>query len=249
MDIIYRLIITAIICYLLLGLYMYFFQERFIFMPGRGDFYACPSFTDEEKVEHDGTRMYHRHVSDKLIVFYHGNAGSACDRSFIAKKIANAGYSFVLVEYAGYAGAGKATLKNVIKDADNVIDYTKKYKHITTMGVSLGTGPASYHSTKAEVDTVVLISPYTSILDIAKKTYPFFPVRLLLKFNFDNNEWLKDYNGKVVLVTGTKDSVIPVNNSLQLYKEINTEKHLIKIDAGHNYIFDEAWPEIKKELS
>lgn len=76
-------IIAMIITYFLVGLYLFFFQKSMIYFPNDQDFESCTGFKDYEKINHNGTRFYLKQISDQAIIYYHGNAGSACDRSFI----------------------------------------------------------------------------------------------------------------------------------------------------------------------
>ncbi|MFC1756459.1 hypothetical protein ACFLY1_00730, partial [Patescibacteria group bacterium] len=67
------------------------------------DFKSCTFFQDSQKINIGGTRAYYKENSKKLILFYHGNAGSACDRSFLRDEFQKLGYSYIFVEYTGYS--------------------------------------------------------------------------------------------------------------------------------------------------
>ena len=57
-------------------------------------------------------------------------------------------------------------------------------KNIILYGESLGTGVAIEIAQNKNYAGVILESPFTSMVNMGKKYYPFFPVRFLLKDKF-----------------------------------------------------------------
>ena len=78
-----------------------------IYYPDNQDFYGCEGFKDYEKINFNGTRFYLFEQSDSVLVYYHGNAGSACDRSFLKDIFEQSNHTLVFVEYAGYSNDTK----------------------------------------------------------------------------------------------------------------------------------------------
>jgi hypothetical protein len=99
---------AAILVYVGLGMVLFLTERRTVYLPeypGPSVFEHCTAFgAGAENVVYEGMRMHHKRVSDRVVVFYHGNAGSACDRAILAPTFERAGYSFAFVEYPGYAG-------------------------------------------------------------------------------------------------------------------------------------------------
>lgn len=226
-----------------------------MYHPDNQDFYSCPGFEDAEKVLVKGTRMYFKQNSKKLIVFYHGNAGSACDRYFIKDRFEALGYSYLFVEYAGYSGDSRRPNKELLlKDVENVNEFIQdlNFEEVVLVGSSLGSAMVSYHSSLAEPDKIILFSAFDSVLNVAKRMYPVYPVKLLLKEDYDNVYWLNKYRGKLLMLHPTRDTVVVIKHGEQLFERLKLkEKKFVRLEGvGHNDLFfnADAWNAIESFL-
>lgn len=229
------------IFYVGFGFFLYINQERIIYRPFPQDFARCPNFAATERVTTNGTRMYVSETNEPVVVLYHGNAGSACDRSFYANLFAQAGYGFAIVEYAGYSNDIRQTTHDLIKaDVRNVITYFENEGRVIAgvVGESIGTGPATYHATIAPPAQLLLITPFTDLTALAQDRFWFYPAGWLVDNAFDNVANLEQYEGRVGIIHGTDDGVIPYRLGQELYETINSEKTLFRIEgADHNDLF------------
>lgn len=222
---------------------MFLFQRSLIYFPTPQDFYSCEGFKDYKKVAENGTSFYLKEQNpNNLIIYYHGNYGSACDRSFYKDVLEKTGNSLIYVEYAGYSDSKQKPSKELIlKDIENINNYIKNnnYKNITVYGQSVGGGAASYHASIAKVNNVVLTSPFSTLKELAQSKYPFYPVGILLKENYNNIEWLKDFKGNVLILQGNKDRIIPPKFSKKLFDSLKAKNKEYKIieGKGHNDIW------------
>lgn len=247
-------ITIAISVYIIFGFILFLFQEKYIYFPNEQDFYKCPGFADAEKINLQGTRFYYKYISDTLVVFYHGNAGSACDRAFFKSIFEKNKYSYIFVEYAGYSNDKKIPNKNrILQDVVRVNEFIKNKspKKIILMGESIGTGPAAFHSTLFPADKIILINPFNQLVEVAQKHYPYYPVKLLFRNNFENDVWLKTFGGEILLLHAGNDSIIPLSSSKKLYNFlINKNKKIqyVVVGADHNdiYDFELTWETLNK---
>lgn len=224
----------------------------------KSDFYDCLAFEDGEKINTNGTRAYYKNISDRIIVVYNGNAGSACDRSYLKSIFEEHEYSYLFVEYAGYGGDDKKPSRELLfKDAENIISFLKEknYIEIVLFAESIGSGVASYHATLMSVDKMLFIAPFDSLINVAKTKFPVYPIFILEKFskeNYDNLVLLLGYEGELRIIHGTKDKIIPFKHGKALFENINiANKKFIAIDgAGHNdiYNFERTWKSISDFL-
>jgi uncharacterized protein len=250
------LLLFSVGMYVTFGLYLYFAQKKYIYFPdSNADFYDCPLFHDSQKVEFQGTRFYYKQNSARLLVHYHGNADTACNSHAIKEILDELEYSYIFVEYAGYAGGNQEPSKELIlKDVRNVSEYLKKisFSELTLMGESLGTGVASYHASLSKADKVLLVSPFDRLRSIAQKQYPIFPVKLLLTEEYDNVEWLKNQKGRLLIIHGAKENVVSMEFGRRLYENAGfSQKEFVPIEgAGHNdiYFFEKTIHTIKEFL-
>lgn len=240
-TIIIKSIIIALAVYIGLGIYLFIFQRKYIYFPDNQDFNSCKGFTGAEIINFNGTRGYYKNNGDKLIIYYHGNAGSACDRAFIKDEFEKAGYSYLFVEYAGYSGDKNSASKTALMgDVTHINEFLKtiEYGRLIIAGESVGASLALYHSTIADEDKVMLLSPYYSLARIGQIHYSLFPIKLLLLDNYDNSEWIGGIKD-IMIIHGIEDRIVPIRESKKLFSEIKTDsKRFVEIEeAGHNSLF------------
>lgn len=229
------------IFYISFGAYWTIFQESIVYYPNSQDFKSCTDFQSAEKVDYNGTRMYVEDIYKPTVILYHGNAGSACDRHFYADIFAQAGYGYIIVEYAGYSNDLKKPSHTLIKrDVQNVLAYIneKKPSRIIVVGESIGTGVASYHASLQPPDKLLLISPFTDLVDIAQNLFWFYPTSILVHNAFENTKALNQYRNPVTIIHGYKDRIIPHELGQALFVSLETEKKFVTIaEGGHNDLF------------
>lgn len=252
------ILLILVLVYIGFGAYLFLFERSIIYYPdypSKSDFYNCPAFKDSETIDIEGTRGYFKHVSDNIAVVYHGNAGSACDRDYLKSIFINARYSYLFVEYSGYGGDGKKPSRDLLlKDAENIVSFlkTKRYSKTVIITESIGAGVASYHAFLMPPDKMLFISPFDSIVNVAKNKFPIYPFSLLERFateNYDNIPLLKNYKGELTIVHGTNDDIIPFKRGKALYENVPTQsKNFIPVSgAGHNDIYN--FEETQKAIS
>lgn len=241
-KILLNILIAFIIFYLVFGLILYVNQRSMLYFPNNQDFNNCVSFKDYQKINYNGTRLYVKTGFENVIVIYHGNAGSACDRDYFKSYFKDINYSIIVVEYIGYSNDTIKPTKNLIfNDVKNVNNYLKEnqFKKTTVYGESIGTGAATYHANIGKVDDLILITPFSKLENLVQSKYIIYPASIMLKDKYDNIQMLQNFKGKLIIFHGNKDLVIPTKFSKELFDEVSTEnKKYILIDgAGHNDIW------------
>jgi pimeloyl-ACP methyl ester carboxylesterase len=196
------------------------------------------------------SRDYRAFVSDSnqseykgTVVIFHGNAGTAADRSYYVKALHPLGYRVLLAEYPGY-GARNGDLGELsfVNDARETVKLAfKQYgTPIYLLGESLGCGvvAATVKDLPVPIDGVVLITPWDTLLSVAKEKFPLFPVRWLLKDKYDSIGNLKGFQGRIAVIAAERDEIIPMRHADELYRSLSGSKRKWVIDgAGHN-----DWP-------
>ncbi len=183
-----------------------------------------------------------------LVLYFSGNANNAIEfLDKVAPKIK--GYNFIGFNYPGYAGSGGTpSEENFYKMANEIFE---KYRPDFVIGRSLGTAVASYLASKYDFKGVLLITPFDSIVSIAKQKYPFIPVELLLKYKFNEAEFISKSTIPTVVIALKKDDVIPKRSLKNLLKNIKNLKDIIWLDGvSHGRIYEYEGIEniIKKAL-
>ena len=130
------------------------------------------------------------------------------------------------------------------RDAESTIKWLKLKgvieKNIILYGESLGTGIAVEIAQNKNYAGVILESPFTSMVDIGKKYYPFFPVSLLLKDKFENYKKIKNIFIPVLIMHGKVDKIVPYDMGKKIYELANEPKFFYSQEYGEHMIeYDE----------
>jgi len=174
----------------------------------------------------------------RLLVF-HGNGGQAVDRSYIAAALPPEWEVFCL-EYPGYGARAGSPSELVIREAAlQAVDLLRETNHapLFLAGESLGTGVASWVAAQRpdSLAGVVLITPMTSLVDVAAYHCPFIPVHLLMTERYDCVAALRRYQGPVSFVLAGRDEIIPVDLGRRLYQGYAGPKRIWEQrEASHN---------------
>ena len=90
---------------------------------------------------------------------------------------------------------------------------------------------------KRSVSGVVLITPYDSIKNVAQALYPYVPVGLLLKYNFDSLVKAPSIKVPMLALIAENDTIIPTENSERLIRAWGGQvtKKVIR-GKGHNSV-------------
>lgn len=177
----------------------------------------------------------------RLLVF-HGNAGYALHRSYFLQGFAEpgSGWSVYLFEYPGYGARPGTPSEEAIQAAASAaleLLLAEDDRPVYLAGESLGSGVASYLAATypQQVAGLLLITPFTSLVDVAAHHYPWLPVRSLLRDRYDSAQALSQYRGPVAFVLAERDEVVPVTLGRELHAGYEGPK-LLRVEplAGHN---------------
>lgn len=255
---IWKLIIKKMILYIILIyfwflLFLFFMQKWMLYHPNNISFLDCNTFKEDEQKIYKNTRFYEKKWDKEwIIVFFHWNAWSACNRSVIKWLLEKIWYSIIFVEYTWYTNIGnkKPNIKDILIDVDNIWEYinSKKYKKIYVMWRSLWTWPASYLSSLINVEKLLLISPYSQLYRVAADKYPIFPVKYLFSENYNSEKYLENYKNNLLIIHWKLDKVIPYKFWKELFDWlVTTKKDIISLDNwSHHNIFE--YEEVNKKI-
>jgi len=227
--------------YIGVGVYMTTQQERFIYHPPKM-MADCEAVLQVERTIINGTRLYVYEHSERMVVLYHGNAGTVCDRAHYAEIFREAGWGYVLVGYSGFGdGTGYSNHEMIRADVHNVIQFLdeKNPDQVYVVGESIGAGVASYHVSVRSPNALFLITPFDTLRNVAQHHYWYFPVNIFLREAYDNVQRLHSYGGPVKILHGTHDEIVPMSLAQSLYNSLSTSnKQFVVIEeANHNNIW------------
>ena len=189
-----------ILIYVVITVIVYFYQRKLLYHP------FSPQITGEGLVHNFETinfktsdnfvlkGWFHlKNFNKKTILFLHGNAGNLDNRIDKLNSLGSMEINFLIIAWRGYSGnQGSPSEVGLYKDALGAIKWLNakgiQDKNIILYGESLGTGVAVEIAQNKNYAGIILESPYTSMLNMGKKYYPFFPVSFLLKDRFESNK-------------------------------------------------------------
>lgn len=170
------------------------------------------------------------------VIFAHGNGELIDIWPDEFQKLAGRGFGVLLVEYPGYGRSegqpsqGSIT-ETLVAAYDRLVarpdvDPSK----IVLFGRSLGGGAVCALAARRPSAAMVLMSAFTSLRPFARR---YLAPSFLLRSPFDNLETVRRYTGPVLVVHGTKDSVVPYDHGVALHRAAKTGR-LLSYESDHN---------------
>lgn len=177
-------------------------------------------------------------------VVFHGNGGTALDRSYYVRALGARGLRVVLAEYPGYGGRpGSPSEAALVKDGAATVRAVREQFDgpVIVWGESLGAGVAAAVVAQipdGAVDAVVLVTPWDSLVETARASFGWLPVGLLLRDRYDSVANLSGFEGPVAVAVAERDQVIATERGVALFDALGAPKRLWTFaGAGHN-----TWP-------
>jgi uncharacterized protein len=228
---------------------LYFLQDRLIFYPQpypeqrRADLEKrFPAARSVSLAGADGKRIHAWHIPGSqgapLVIYFGGNAEEV---SWMIGEATSRvpGTGWLLVDYRGYGASEGSPSEAAIKaDALAWYDLAKKTiqpARVSAFGRSLGSGAAVFLASERQVDSVILVTPFDSLVEVAGHYYPWLPVSWMLRHRFDSLELAPKLTIPLLCLVATKDEVVPVKHAKRLYDAWGGAKTWVALDgAGHN---------------
>lgn len=179
-----------------------------------------------------------------LFIIAHGN-GELIDRwPQRVDHLQRQGYGVLLVEYPGYGrSTGEPSEQAIRTTLTAAYDWAVAQpgidaSRIFLFGYSVGGGAIGTLATERISAGLVLMSTFSSVREMAQQFYlPGF----LARDAFDTVAVVQQYRGPILLIHGTKDTVISHTNSIAL-KQAAPASKLLLLPCGHDDCVDD-WGE------
>jgi fermentation-respiration switch protein FrsA (DUF1100 family) len=184
--------------------------------------------------------VYRRHGSRRIILFFHGNAGSLETWGSIFQDYQYLKTDLIVFDYRGYGkSGGKVSEKGLNLDGQAVYDHARKLGYaesdIIVYGRSVGCGPAVDLAQGKKLGGLILESPYHSLRGLIYRRYWYMLPWFYLAYTFDNRAKLPKVPAKVLIVHGTRDEVIPFEYGKLLADARKDSLTFVPIEGGgHN---------------
>lgn len=130
------------------------------------------------------------------------------------------GFGFAAINYRGVADSeGHPSEIASVADAWQFARHLHKafpHARLHVVGRSLGTGVAIQLVTRQNVASLQLVTPYDSMLEVAKRRFPLVPLALLLRHQFNSLEHSKEVAAKTQVLLAERDDVVLPERSRKL---------------------------------
>ena len=233
-----NILILILLGYLVITFVLFFFQRNLLYYPAINNYSGEKLNVSVEKVKiktEDNIELlswYHKKNSGdyKTILFLHGNAGTLENRIYKINHFKNMNVNFLIIAWRGFSGnKGKPTEKGLYEDAKGALRWLAnkgvKEESIIIYGESLGTGVATEIAQNKNFAGVILETPFTSMVNVGKTKYPFFPVSFLLKDKYESDKKIKNIKSPILIMHGEVDKLVPFWMGKKLYNLANEPKY------------------------
>ena len=242
--------------YVLLLTLVFFFQRNLLYHPSvdnylKDQMVAEPTEIEKVKITTSDNIdligwFYNQEINKfKTILFFHGNAGSLKNRTYKLNHFKDLNVNFLIIAWRGFSGnKGKPNETGLYEDGESAIRWLKTKgideKNIILYGESLGTSIAVEIAQNKNYAGIILESPFTSMLDMGQKYYPFFPVRFLLKDKFESYKKIANISMPLLIMHGKVDKIVPYEMGKRMYELANEPKFFYTQEYGDHMVeYDE----------
>jgi uncharacterized protein len=194
-------------------------------------------------------------AGSRTLVWFHGNGEDLNDMPDLVREFSAAGVGFYAVEYPGYGPMSDSATNEaaVYAAASAAIDHLQQQLGVPVaqtvlVGHSLGTGVAAEMARHGRGGRLVLIAPYTSMVDMARKIAPFLPASLLIRDRYDTQAKAKELALPALVIHGSDDEVIPVAMGRRIAELLPRATLVVVPSARHNDLFAVA-PDLIRRIA
>jgi uncharacterized protein len=247
---VWRAVRIVLISYLVLLLVMMFRENSLIYFPAtypEGNWNPQGiGVEDAWFTAADGTKIHGWYVAREqplaTVLFCHGNAGNVTHRAEILRALHDrVGAAVLILDYRGYGKSeGKPDEAGVLSDARAARAWLAlragtAEDQIVLMGESLG-GAVAVDLATDGARALILEDTFNSIAEVAAHHYPWLPVRLLMRTQFNSAAKIAGYRGPLYQSHGDRDTIVPLKLAKQLFDAANEPKQFQLIEgADHSF--------------
>ncbi len=242
------LVIVIIGVYIIFAGFLFIFQSNYIYFPERvisadpasiGLSFESVSLETTDRVKLSGWFIPSEGARG-VVLFCHGNAGNIAHRLESIQIFHRLGLDVFIFDYRGFGQSeGKPSESGTYKDAEAAWRYLVEERQVNpneiiVFGRSLGGVVAAWLAQSQTPGALILESTFTSLPDIARKLYPYLPVRLLLRFEYNTAEYLSRVNCPVLIIHSRDDEIMPSSHGQRLFEKAKEPKKFLEITGTHN---------------
>ena len=257
----YLLILISIL--VIIGVFLYCYQERLIFLNGKKLQRAFPfnfsnNFQEIFLKTKDGQEINALHFklenTKGVVLFCHGNYGNLLKWGHRVAYLLEYNYDVLVFDYRNYGkSTGNFNEEEMYTDGLSVYNYVKKqYKeeNIVVYGYSLGATFATRIASENNPKELILEAPFYNLKQ-AVLYYSRVAPTFLLKYAFRTDKDITKVKAPITIFHGNEDKTTSFRQSKNLIELVTSiKKEYIEIDKGthHNIRDSEVYKDKLKEI-
>jgi pimeloyl-ACP methyl ester carboxylesterase len=202
------------------------------------------------------------HVPARLWLLFGGNASLALDWLELTTGFPDPEAAFLLIDYPGYGKSrGRVNPASIMESAETALktlaaqletEPAALEQRLLVMGHSLGAAVALLYAEKHRVGAIVLISPFTSLKEMAARFVGPFLAGTILHDYDSRGSLMRILNHRpippITIIHGGRDKVVPVEMGRELANLSARIKYEEVANGDHNYILYTAREQILRAM-
>lgn len=262
---------TVVSAALALGFALWLFQERLIYpaahyFPRELDALPVGLTALRDPDDPQSIVGFYRAPADRTAVqrlwlTFGGNGDVALRWDALLGNNANAGTGILMVEYPGYgARTGTPSPESLLAGAEASVRALAQQLGTSVaaldaksslLGYSIGSAVALSYAVKHPPQRIVLVAPFTSMLDMARLTVG-SPLCHLLRHRYDNVATLRAVRARssapIIILHGQNDSLIPSSMGAELAAQAPGSRFELVPGADHGDVVEVAQERLRALL-
>jgi len=157
------------------------------------------------------------HLGRRAVIYFGGNAEDVSYSLLELSKVFPESAVYAM-HYRGYSGStGTPSEAALHSDAKALYDRVKRdHSEIIVVGRSLGSGLAVPLADSSDVYRLILVTPFDSMVNVAKYHYPLLPVHLLLVDRYESQHIAPRLTIPTLVLIAENDFVVPRKCAMNL---------------------------------
>ncbi len=195
-----------------------------------------------------------RKDSNKVLLFFHGNAGNISHRGASIAIFHRLGLNVLIIDYRGYGKSqGDPDEAGLYRDADAAWHYLTGERgvdknNIIIFGRSLGGSVATRLAADVQPAALILESTFSSARDMAKTLFPIIYRLFIFRYRFNSMDRIKKIDCPLLLLHSPEDEIIPFHIGEKLFNAAVEPKQLVKMKGDHNNGFLLSQPAYQQSI-
>jgi hypothetical protein len=247
--IIFRWLKVIILVYCLIGLVIYYLQDKLLFHPeplaANHPYKFAVPFTEVNLpfTRASTINIIQFHAKDTaakgVVLYFHGNKKNIERYAAAAPLFTGKGYHVWMIDYPGFGKSTGTLTEQTLYDWALVFYKLARARYspdsIIIYGKSMGTGIASQLASIRNCKALLLEAPYYSVPSLLDSRLPIYPSNKMIHFKLPTWQYLQQVSAPVTIFHGSDDGTIPYRNAKKLQPYLKPTDLFVTVEgADHN---------------